>query len=383
MWLSRVVIDQHKDKAGRFCVVAPYEVVLGTFRNTGVDGSGTLGNIQVSTHAIYWHPVQFSDLFNMPLERIGTFQIHNSIFRKVHRVDLQILDANGITPVRIELHDNDSKEFKRVLTSALTQKLWLKPVHAPAKVETFFSREAGVAGIISRQAQEREEKKRMADGAFDDLEALMSKAGELVALIERYSTALEKSKVEDEEPDEEEEFNRVLNDIGIVNPVTKRSAGSRYHEALAIELSEFLQGSLASHSKAGMITLPDLYCIANRARGTALVSPNDLYQACESFGTLKLPYVLKKLASGVMVVQSASHEDGTIVADLKMLIEVKGFSSLSSTNVAEELAIPLILAKEYLITAEKMMYLCRDQTITQTTFYVNRFTTPAVNNANQ
>lgn len=231
-----------------------------------------------------------------------------------------------------------------------------------------------MAGIMDRQAKQREETKKLAEGAFEDLQALMGKAEALVKVIERYSSILEKKKKESGEKDsEQEEFDALLNNIGIVNPVTKRSSGSRYHEELARELSAYLQRSLASHSKAGMITLADLYCIANRARGTELVSPNDLYQACSLFVKLQLPFSLKKLKSGVLVVQSASQSDEKVLEKIQQLMNTKRYDALSSSIVARELSIPIALASDHLCVAESLLYLCRDETIQETWFYVNRF----------
>jgi len=47
-----------------------------------------------------------------------------------------------------------------------------------------------------------------------------------------------------------------------------------------------------------VIALTDLYCIFNRARGTEMISPDDLYRAALLFETLKLPVRLRKFDSG-------------------------------------------------------------------------------------
>lgn len=52
--------------------------------------------------------------------------------------------------------------------------------------------------------------------------------------------------------------------------------GARYHTELSRQLADFLEGPLARCG--GMISLPDVYCLFNRARGTELVSPDDLLQ---------------------------------------------------------------------------------------------------------
>ena len=52
-----------------------------------------------------------------------------------------------------------------------------------------------------------------------------------------------------------------------------------------------------------MMTVTDVYCFFNRARGTELISPEDLYRSCVLFDELQLPVRLRKFDSGVLVVQ--------------------------------------------------------------------------------
>lgn len=48
--------------------------------------------------------------------------------------------------------------------------------------------------------------------------------------------------------------------------------------AVLLQLADFLRAPL--ESAGGMMTLPDVFCLFNRARGTELVSPDDLLQVC-------------------------------------------------------------------------------------------------------
>ncbi len=47
--------------------------------------------------------------------------------------------------------------------------------------------------------------------------------------------------------------------------IHREAAGDIYHQELSKELAEFLQPIMAQ--KGGMMTLTDIYCIFNRARG--------------------------------------------------------------------------------------------------------------------
>jgi hypothetical protein len=50
---------------------------------------------------------------------------------------------------------------------------------------------------------------------------------------------------------------------------------------LSRQLADFLIKPLAA--AGGVMQLPDVYCLFNRARGSELVSPDDLLQACQMF----------------------------------------------------------------------------------------------------
>ncbi|KAK7261400.1 hypothetical protein RIF29_27709 [Crotalaria pallida] len=70
----------------------------------------------------------------------------------------------------------------------------------------------------------------------------------------------------------------------------------------------------------GIINLIDIYCLFNRARGTELISPDDLLQACSLWEKFDVPVVLRKFDSGVMVIQTKSHSDEEVISKIKMLV---------------------------------------------------------------
>ena len=49
------------------------------------------------------------------------------------------------------------------------------------------------------------------------------------------------------------------------------------------------------------MTLTDVYCLFNRARGTELVSPDDLLNACQLFDQFDSRMKLRRFDSGVVV----------------------------------------------------------------------------------
>ena len=76
--------------------------------------------------------------------------------------------------------------------------------------------------------------------------------------------------------------------LGIISPVTRLSAGREYHQQLARQIVDLLLSNHRLRRLGGMITLSDVYCIYNRARGTELVSPDDLLEAAQMLNKLQI-----------------------------------------------------------------------------------------------
>lgn len=141
----------------------------------------------------------------------------------------------------------------------------------------------GVAGILRKEQEMWESTDKSLQDAFQDLSALMSKAKEMVALAEKMrqkllSGSAAQANTNDEEMGSKQEMQDWLLSVGVISPVTKESAGALYHQQLSRQLADFVKMPL--DKAGGMIALVDVYCLFNRARGTELISPEDLLQAC-------------------------------------------------------------------------------------------------------
>lgn len=126
----------------------------------------------------------------------------------------------------------------------------------------------GVSAIL--KAREETNKKRIetiSHDSFKDLETLMQKAGEMKKLADSLMSKLGQVQENDGFTD----FQKELSKFGVIQPVMKSVAGSRYHLELAEELSNFLtQYSLISG--LDQYALSDVFCIFNRARGVGILN---------------------------------------------------------------------------------------------------------------
>ena len=84
--------------------------------------------------------------------------------------------------------------------------------------------------------------------------------------------------------------------------VSKDISGKNFHQELAFEIEKFLDKVIDKHG--GVIGLVDLYCMYNRARGTDLISPEDLNVACAKLDATSSKFMIKNYQSGVRTIQS-------------------------------------------------------------------------------
>ncbi|XP_047334718.1 vacuolar protein sorting-associated protein 36 [Impatiens glandulifera] len=237
----------------------------------------------------------------------------------------------------------------------------------------------GVAGILRKEQEIWENTDKSLQEAFQDMNALMSKAKEMMMLAEKMRLKLlsgssnQASGLVDDELGSKEEMQNWLLSVGIISPVTKESAGALYHQQLSRQLADFVKSPL--ERAGGMINLIDIYCLFNRARGTELISPDDLLQACSIWEKFDVPVMLRKFDSGVMVIQNKSHSDEEVLSRIKALVlkpcALK--TGISASDAAMILGIAPGMAKEHLLNAESKGLLCRDVSPDGFRFYVNLF----------
>ncbi|KAK9283231.1 hypothetical protein L1049_011467 [Liquidambar formosana] len=217
---------------------------------------------------------------------------------------------------------------------------------------------AGVSGILRKEQEMWESTDKSLQEAFQDLNALMSKAKEMVMLAEKMRLKLlsgsniQTSATNDEEMGSKQEMQDWLLSVGIASPVTKESAGALYHQQLSRQLADFVKIPL--ERAGGMINLIDIYCLFNRARGTELISPEDLLRACSIWEKFDVPVMLRKFDSGVRVIQNKSHSDEEVFARIKSLVLKPDAlrNGISASDAAMILGIAPAMAKEHLLTAE-------------------------------
>jgi len=183
----------------------------------------------------------------------------------------------------------------------------------------------------------------------------------LLSLLTFYSGPTEFAAAKLGEGGDDAKFSQsVMHKMGIWSPVTRQmthGAVDLYFQELARELFTFLDsrvltGSTPTTGATGalnisqdIILLTDLYCIFNRARGTELISPDDLMRACEQFAPLNLPVTLRKM-NGFYVVTSTRYNDAVMTQAVAESIRQTG--PVTAMRLATLQRISLPLAQYYL-----------------------------------
>jgi ESCRT-II complex subunit VPS36 len=281
--------------------------------------------------------------------------------------------------VRLSFRQGADDDFYKKYKEVLDRKQWtMASTPSTPSTQGRVTPRAGIVGIERKLAEQHTRTSQNISQAFEDLSKLMDMAKEMVDISKSISEKI-RLKQGDITEDETVRFKSYLMSLGVSDPVTKATygAGSRYNEELAKELANVLAQPLKECG--GMMTLPDVFCRINRARGLELLSPEDLLNACMSLEKMDLPIKMHCFESGVMVLQLSDYRVEKTVEDTCSV--VSSSESVNAEEFAALIGISVILGRERLVAAEKSAGLCRDETVEGLRFFPNRFLSDGTNQA--
>ena len=221
----------------------------------------------------------------------------------------------------------------------------------------------GIAGIMRRVEQQQRRTDKDLEVAFSDLTSLMEHAGKVVQLADKITASHQRRAAEGASPGssgaaaaagaarggpgtgagedaeaEQQAYMDLMVSMGLSSPVTRAAAGSAFHEQLSRQLVDFLERPLQLYG--GIMTLTDVYSLYCRARGTELVSPEDVLTAARRWTALGLPLRLKTFRSGLIAVHSADLDDAKLGGRVLDVIARGGSSGSSGSNVSSSPSSP-------------------------------------------
>lgn len=229
----------------------------------------------------------------------------------------------------------------------------------------------GVSGLLTKADKHQKKADDDISVAFGDLEALMTKASEVVKLANVIALKLASSNDCIDEKSTRD-FQSMLLELGISNAVTRELTGSAYHIELSRQLSEF-STKLLKKRDVHFISLADVYCFYNRARGTSLISPTEFYQATQLFDQYCLPVALKKLPSGLLVVKSRSLTESSLLEAIVDCIKGRDLIGVDASKISLFIKLNIETTFVYLRQAEACGLVCRDESFSGVLYYPNLF----------
>jgi len=304
------------------------------------------------------------------------------------------------------------------LEKALSRKQWEVAARLEEKRKSQqqqTQRRVGVDHIMTKHRLRHEQASKLAEDALSgDAEQLLQQAGELLQVIQRYTVLLQKynssSNKEENDDDAARRLAGLLSDMGMTSALTKSqmtntSGGGRanlgwgrgnsnassasmnpgmrdYYELTARQIADFLLPRFAEQQKqntrttttatvagGGIMSLTDVYCLFNRARGTNLISPEDMRQACALLGELNVGLSQRVFPSGIIVIE---HDKLSLKNNKEKIVQLCPTTALEASHT---LKLSPLLALEQLEEAERLGLVCRDVTPEIVRFFPNKFLT--------
>ncbi|CAK1364014.1 Vacuolar protein-sorting-associated protein 36 [Cercospora beticola] len=323
-----------------------------------------------------------------------------------------IVDDQTIETIKFSFRAGGEKVFLERLQEALVQRKWLlqsappvpRPGATPPQSRSSFNppggnlpptgaapRVVGIAGLEQRGAALRQNNQAVIGTAFEDLEALMTSAKEVIQMAEQFARQANGAASDDTK-------RLILDSASALGLVTTKdmlgegsSAEKLYITQLSRDLAEFLTDDRKGvlRKEGGIMSLVDLWQVFNKARnGIELVSPLDFEKAANMWDSLHMPVRLRRFKSGLLVVQERSRSDektiATILAWLReqavldppthdKILETSFGKGVTAHETAERFGWSVGVATEELEMAEETGTLCRDQCLDGTRFWENHF----------
>lgn len=236
--------------------------------------------------------------------------------------------------IKFSFRAGGERVFYERLKGALLQRKWLLQSAPPIPKPTQLLHNAnnkpndlaaagerqkmvGIAGLELRGQELRKNNEMIIGNAFEDLEALMTSAKEVIALAEQFSHQTKETAGPNAEADHL--ISQSASALGLATTKDMLGSDSLYISELSRNLAEFLTDDTKGILKreGGIMSLVDLWAVFNRARGgVELVSPTDFEKAAQTWDKLKLPVRLRRFKSGLLVVQGRDRTDDKTVGSI-------------------------------------------------------------------
>ncbi|RMZ76679.1 hypothetical protein DV738_g4831, partial [Chaetothyriales sp. CBS 135597] len=312
---------------------------------------------------------------------------------------LELDDSVPSASIKFSFRSGGDKAFYEKLRNAMIQRKWLvhdAPPIPPAATEESGpgsegttptkqtqSTAVGIAGLEKRGLLARRNDQAVLGRAFEDLEALMASAKDIVALAERFAA--------ESGQDQSDALSEGATALSMMATKDRVGDGSNtlYINELSRNLAEYVTEEKRSILRAngGIVGLIDLWAMVNRARnGVELISPTDFHLAAEAWARLGLPLRLRAFRSGLLVVRGSDWTEEKSINQLTGWLRTLRASQpedqpawdwatfgrgVTVQEAASRFGWSVGVASEELEMAEERGALCREEGIEGLKFWLN------------
>ena len=316
---------------------------------------------------------------------------------------------NDLECIKFSFRAGGEKIFHERLKSAMVQRKWLLQ-NAPPVPDSFATtghgqgrfhtvdgqgrppteraRTVGIAGLERQGLELRQKNEAVIGSAFEDLDALMASAKEIIALAESFAKKSDQGSTDANQLIAESA--KAL-DMVTTKDMLGSSAGSEslYLSEMSRNLAEFLTDDAKGvlRKEGGIMSLVDLWAVFNRARGgVELISPMEFEKAARLWEKLSLPVRLRQFKNGLLVVQQADRTDDKTIAQLLSWLQELHASppndnipwdceaygrGITAQETAQRFGWSVGVASEELEMAEEKGALCREEGVEGLRFWEN------------
>jgi len=331
--------------------------------DAGIGQKKTFGGMQqhvglkgrITTHRLIWHCSQgMSTWLVLRLDGLANVQLTSALMRTQHCA-IQLVSGR---PVDVRFNDAQSAaDFTNKLREACMQRRWLQGSYDVAQLK-------GMAGILAKREAKQQVVGETLDAALTDLSALKQHAAQAVAAARAVAAKQQQGGEADGVQGLLEEFGLMGTDGRLV------VQGGTTESAIKMDVQKVCEAALTKRGGLGMLLAHDIFCLVNRARGTALVSPEEVMralQACKNSGTLRLRTLG---ATGAWAASLPSTSDDSTN---ERLLKIAEAGPLSAFALGKELGLSTAEAQYLLRDAENRAVLVRDEAPDGVFYYRNFF----------
>lgn len=315
-----------------------------------------VARVRVTSHRIIWHDVTTDTWLALRLDNVAKVEDSGGGFMRSPRIT--ILMKSGLS-ILIKCGEESIKEsLMSHMQQAISAAGWAQGSYEVAAM-------GGLKKVLAQREAKMKNTGEVLDAAVTDLESLKQHATRTVAAARQLAAA---------EGTANQGVAALLNDFGLLNSDgTAVVAGGESMRDIEADVERVCEAALERRGGLGMLLAHDAFCLVNRARGTALVSPDEVMQALRRLSREGGKLRLRQLGAGAGALAVSLSRTSDAETDAQLLSVAESVGPLSATRLGTELGLTTSEAQYLLRDAERRSVLVRDDAFDGCYYYRNFF----------